>query len=144
MNDISQERTRRNIRKRLRQRGLARFEVLGLEADRQLIRLLAKRLADDGPAASRLRTTVNRALSDASPKVGGILAALRRSPLFGADLEVARIVTHGRKIDALPCRHLSQTNPSRRRESRAASPVSEAISSAASARTWLFVAIAQL
>ena len=63
------------------------------------IRSLARRLAEDGPTAKRLRATVNRTLSGRSPKKGGILAALRRSPLVGADLDVTRVVTRGRKID---------------------------------------------
>ena len=98
MTDTSQERALKNYRKRLRERGLARFEVLGLDADRKLIRSLARRLAENGPAAKRLRATVNDTLSGA-PKKGGILAALRRSPLVGADLDVTRVVTRGRKID---------------------------------------------
>ena len=99
MTDTSQERALKNYRRRLRERGLARFEVLGLDADRKLIRSLAKRLAEDGPAAKRLRATVNRNLSGGSPRKGGILAALRRSPLVGADLDITRVVTRGRKID---------------------------------------------
>ena len=73
--------------------------MLGLDADRKLIRSLAKRLAENGPAAKRLRATVSHTLSGESPKRGGILAALRRSPLVGADLAVTRVVTRGRKID---------------------------------------------
>jgi hypothetical protein len=92
----AQERALKNYRKRLRERGLARFEVLGLSADRKLIRSLAKRLAENGPAAKRLRATVHQTLS---PKKGGILAALRHSPLVGADLAVTRVVTRGRKTD---------------------------------------------
>jgi len=97
--DTSQDRALKNYRKRLRERGLARFEVLGLSTDRMLIRSLAKRLAENGPAAKRLRATVNQTLSGESPKKGGVLAALRRSPLVGADLDVTRIVTRGRKTD---------------------------------------------
>lgn len=98
VSDTPQERALRNYRRRLQQRGLARFEVLGLEDDRSLIRSLAKRLAENGPAAKRLRTTVRRSLSG-EPRKGGIVAALRRSPLVGEDLDVTRIVTRGRKID---------------------------------------------
>jgi hypothetical protein len=42
-------------RKRLHARGMARFEVIGLGADRELIRSLAKRLADDSPESARTR-----------------------------------------------------------------------------------------
>ena len=41
-------------------------------------------------------------LSDATgepPKKGGILAALRRSPLVGADLDLTRSREAGRKVD---------------------------------------------
>jgi hypothetical protein len=33
------------------------------------------------------------------PKAGGILAALRRSPLVGADLDLSRLREEGRKVD---------------------------------------------
>lgn len=99
MSETSQERALKNHRKRLRERGLARFEVLGRDADRKLIRSLAKRLAEGGPAAKRLRATVNQSLSGESPTKGGILTALRGSPLVGAELDLTRVVTRGRKID---------------------------------------------
>ncbi len=99
MSDSAQERALKNYRKRIKQQGLARFEVLGLDADRRLIRSLARRLAENGPDAKRLRATVGRTLSSEQPKRGGILAALRRSPLVGVDLDVRRTVTRGRRID---------------------------------------------
>ncbi|HXO69751.1 MAG TPA: hypothetical protein VN838_12385 [Bradyrhizobium sp.] len=95
----SQKRAIQNYRSRLSERGLARFEVLGLESDRDLIRSLARRLADDGPDAVRLRATVHQTISGEPPKTGGILAALRRSPLVGADLDLNRSHVEGRKID---------------------------------------------
>jgi hypothetical protein len=79
----------KNYRKRLTQRGLARFEVPGLDADRDLIRSLARRLADRGPDSEDLRAAVCRTLGGQPPKKGGILSALRRSPL------VARILISG-------------------------------------------------
>ena len=99
MSNTSQKRALKNYRKRLGQRGMARFEVLGLDADRELIRSLAKRLAENGPDATRLRTTVKRTISGEPPKKGGILDALRRSPLVGVELDVTRPVTPGRKVD---------------------------------------------
>jgi hypothetical protein len=95
----SQKRAIQNYRSRLSERGLARFEVLGLDSDRDLIRSLARRLADDGPEAARIRATVNQTISGEPPKTGGILAALRRSPLVGADLDLSRPHAEGRKID---------------------------------------------
>jgi hypothetical protein len=80
MSETSQKRTVRNYRRRLTRRGLARFEVLGLKADRELIRSLAKRLANNDPAAAQLRATVNGSLASDHCRKGGILAALCRSP----------------------------------------------------------------
>lgn len=95
----SQKRAIRNYRSRLAERGLARFEVLGLDADRDLIRSLARRLAEDGPEASRLRVAVSRTMTGEPPRKGGILAALRRSPLVGAEIDFARSDEDGRKIE---------------------------------------------
>jgi hypothetical protein len=95
----SQKRAIQNYRSRLSKRGLARFEVLGLDADRDLIRSLTRRLAQEGPEAAHLRAAVRQALSGAPPETGGIVAALRRSPLVGADLDLCRPEIEGRKID---------------------------------------------
>ncbi|KIZ32681.1 MULTISPECIES: hypothetical protein [Rhodopseudomonas] len=94
----SQNRAIRNYRSRLGARGLARFEVLGRDADRELIRSLARRLSEDTPAAAELRAAVSQSIDGEPPKPGGILAALRRSPLVGADLNLSRRREPGRKI----------------------------------------------
>jgi hypothetical protein len=99
MDNAAQKRALRNYRSRLVKRGMARFEVLGLDADRNLIRSLARRLAEDDPDAARIRSAVTRTIAGESPKKGGILAALRRSPLAGADLDLARSHETGRKVD---------------------------------------------
>lgn len=98
MADTPQKRALRSYRQRLTERGMARFEVLALTADREFIRSLAKVLAGNGPEATRVRTAVGRTISDKRPKKGGILDALRRSPLVGADLNVARSVVDDRKV----------------------------------------------
>lgn len=95
----SQKRAIQNYRSRLNERGLARFEVLGRDADRDLIRSLARRLAEDGPDATRLRAAVSQTIAGEPPKKGGVLTALRRSPLVGADLDLARSREEGRKVD---------------------------------------------
>jgi len=95
----SQKRAIRNYRKRLGKRGLARFEVLGLDSDRDLVRSVARRLAEKSPAAAQLRAAVRETLAGEPPKTGGILAALRRSPLVGADLDLARPRVDGRPVD---------------------------------------------
>jgi len=97
--NTAQKRALRNYRTRLVKRGMARFEVLGLDSDRDLIRSLAKRLAEDDPDALRIRAAVSRTIAGEPPKKGGILAALRRSPLAGADLDLARSHEAGRKVD---------------------------------------------
>jgi hypothetical protein len=99
MSDTAQKRALRNYRSRLTKRGLARFEVLGLDADRDLIRSVARRLAEDGPDSARIRAAIGRTISGDSPKRGGILDALRRSPLVGADLDFERSRESGRKVD---------------------------------------------
>ncbi|TXL76394.1 hypothetical protein FHP25_12155 [Vineibacter terrae] len=95
----SQRRAIRNYRSRLSQKGLARFEVLGRDTDRDLIRSLARRLAEDSTDASRLRAIVGQAVAGEPPRKGGILAALRRSPLVGADLDFARPREEGRNVE---------------------------------------------
>jgi hypothetical protein len=92
-----QKRALDSYRKRLIQRGMARFEVLGPDADRDLIRALARRLAD--PDSAQIRATVRGAISGDQPTKGGILKALRQSPLVGANLDLTRPFTPGRKLD---------------------------------------------
>src|SRR5262245_23718547 len=98
MSNPSQKRAIKNYRKRLRKLGMARFEVLGLTADRDLIRSLAKRLADDSEDSARIRAEVRRTISSEPSNKGGILDALRRSPLVGTELSFERPVTADRKV----------------------------------------------
>jgi hypothetical protein len=95
----SQKRAVQNYRARLNKRGLARFEVLGLDADRDLIRSLARCLAEKGTKASQLRAVVTGTIAKESPKKGGVLAALRRSPLVGVELNVSHPRDRGRKVE---------------------------------------------
>jgi hypothetical protein len=99
MSTTPQKHALKRYRSRLHQRGMARFEVLGLDADRQLIRSLAKRLVGEDSDSARIRPTVRRTISGKQPKVGGILNALRRWPLVGADLDLSRPMTPGRKVE---------------------------------------------
>jgi hypothetical protein len=94
-----QKRALKNYRSRLNDRGMARYEVLGLNADRDLIRSLAKRLAVNDRDATQIRATVSRSIAGGPPKKGGIFAALRRSPMIGADLDVTRARPSGREVD---------------------------------------------
>lgn len=95
----SQSRAIQNYRARLGEKGLARFQVLGRDTDRDLIRSVARRLAEGGPDASRLRATIAQAIAGEPRKTGGVLAALRRSPLVGAELDLERVREEGRDAD---------------------------------------------
>ncbi len=97
--ETSQTRATKHYRSRLVERGLARFEVLGRDADRELVRTFARRLAEDGPEADRLRAVVRQGIAGEPQRKGGILAALRRSPLVGADAIAERSFEPGRKVD---------------------------------------------
>ena len=99
MSTTPQQRAVRNYRKRISERGMAGFEVLGRDADRELIRSLARRLSCDSPDSARIRDTVRLTLAGEQPKKGGVLAALRRSPLVGANPEVSRLAMPGRRVD---------------------------------------------
>ncbi|MDT8315432.1 hypothetical protein RQ765_15230 [Roseomonas mucosa] len=93
----SQKRAIEAHRRRLAERGLGRFEVRGLEADKELIRGIARRLAAGDAEAGALRADLAERIGGAEPsRVGGILAALRRSPLVGAELDLSREETPGR------------------------------------------------
>lgn len=89
----------KNYRKRISARGLARFEVLGLQGDKELIRSLAKQLAKNDPEAQRLRETVRHGVKKNGPTKGGVLLALLRSPLVGADLDLKREFVPPREIE---------------------------------------------
>ena len=96
MTRASQRRAVAAHRRRLAERGLSRYEVRGLEADKELIRGLAKRLGAGDAKAARLREELAQKAIAEPPRRGGILAALRRSPLVGAELSLARETGHGR------------------------------------------------
>ncbi len=107
MGNAAQKRAIQNYRARLTQRGFTRFEVMALESDRDLIRSLARRLAEEGPAAEQVRAAVKTAVTGELPKSGGILTALRRSPLVGPDSTCRAHVKRGARstCDTLSSRH---------------------------------------
>ena len=98
MTNAAQQRATRHYRTRLEQRGFKRFEVIALESDRELLRTLARRLAEDGPEADRARAAVKTLVANGPRRRGGILAALRRSPLVGAGLDLSRPRIEGCRI----------------------------------------------
>ncbi|MFN4089290.1 MAG: hypothetical protein ACK4QW_09660 [Alphaproteobacteria bacterium] len=99
MTKPSQRRAVASFRNRLAEKGLVRFEVTGRDADRELVRTVARRLAEGGPASERLRNAVRQNVGGAPPEKGGILRALLRSPLVGAELDLTRPREEGRKVD---------------------------------------------
>ena len=65
----------------------------------ELIRSIARRLAGNAADSAQIRATIRRSVAGEPQKKGGILNALRRSPLVGADLDLKRPVTPGRRVD---------------------------------------------
>jgi hypothetical protein len=90
--NMSQKRALENHWRRLTERGLARYEVHGLEQDKELVRKFANKLVANDLNAVRLRQEVaGRVLM--KPLSGKeIWEALRRSPAVGADLDLTREV----------------------------------------------------
>ena len=99
MGNAAQTRATRNYRARLSQRGFTRFEIMALESDRDMLRTLARRLAEEGPEAEQVRAAVKTVVAGDPPKPGRILSALRRSPLVGTDLDLSRAREEGRKVE---------------------------------------------
>lgn len=95
----AQIRANQSYRERLARKGVARFEIMALETDRVLLRSLAKRLAENDPAAQELRATIRNAASAVDEHRGSILNTLRHSPLVGVDLSLQRDRDEGRRID---------------------------------------------
>jgi hypothetical protein len=99
MAQSSQDRAVANYRRRLREHGMSRYEVRGLDRDKELVRDVARQLSAGDAAAAELRKELVRRIGWVDPAPGSILAALRRSPLVGADLQIERAVEHGRDVD---------------------------------------------
>ena len=97
MGSTSQARAVENYRKRLSRRGMARFEVMGLPMDRELVRAFARRLAENTPEAAEIRATMREKIAPDTRKKGGVYEALRRWPI--ADLNLKRPFVKPRKID---------------------------------------------
>ncbi|MCE9520996.1 MAG: hypothetical protein K8S25_01025 [Alphaproteobacteria bacterium] len=86
-------------RKALRERGMSRFEVRGLERDKKLIRDLAKRLAANDEKARRLRDELLKGAPPEGETRGGFLRWIRSSPLVGSGINLDREVVRLRKIE---------------------------------------------
>ena len=99
MTESSQRRAIDSYRRRLAERGMARFEVIGRKTDRALIRDVARRLAKGGPEAEQLRSAVSQTISSEPSGRGGIVKALLASPLVGSELDLTRPRDQGRTVD---------------------------------------------
>lgn len=99
MAGASQRRAVANDRRRLREQGMSRYEVRGLAADKDLVRSVARRLAENDRAAAELRADLGRKLDGQPTLRGGIVRALLDSPFAGADLDIVRDRGSGRDID---------------------------------------------
>ena len=99
MSTRAQKRAVKNYRTRLRDKGMRRYEVLGLATDQKLVRLIAKRLSENDAKAKRLRADLARAAATETGRRGGILDAFRTSPLVGADIRFEREPFPARDVD---------------------------------------------
>lgn len=97
MAGLAQKRAVANYRRRIAKQGLARFEVIGHERDKALIRDLARRLAADNAEAARLREQL-QGVSNPLEAKGGFWTMIRNSPLVGADLDLSRPVVPERDV----------------------------------------------
>lgn len=75
----SQKRAILNYWRHFGERGVARFEVLGRDANRDLIRSIARRFAEDTPEASELRATMSKSIAVEPPKKATLATYLRRA-----------------------------------------------------------------
>ena len=94
----SQKAAVQNNRRRLSERGMSRYEIRGLDRDKTLLRQLAARLAAGDAEAERIRRELTREVTGDTPPTGGILAALRRGPLFDDDMDFSRLMVEPRDI----------------------------------------------
>ncbi|MYH59456.1 MAG: hypothetical protein F4145_16055 [Boseongicola sp. SB0675_bin_26] len=99
MTNAAQQRATKSYRARLAERGIKRFEIMALGSDRELLRTLARRLSEDGPEVDKTRAAVKALVAGGPAKQGGILAALRRSPLVEVEIDLSRPRIERRRIE---------------------------------------------
>ncbi len=95
----AQHRAVANHRARQAKAGFVRFELKASVADRALLRALAQQLARMGSEAGWLRERLRGVVNPGQARQGGVLAALRRSPLVGAEIDLVREREDGRPVD---------------------------------------------
>jgi hypothetical protein len=95
----SQAKAVAKYRDRLANKGMARFEVLGRKADRMLIRDVARAIAENDEKNAAFREFAEKIVEENQPKRGSILAAFRRAPWVGAELDLTRSTDDARMIE---------------------------------------------
>jgi hypothetical protein len=93
----AQTRAVNNYRKRLSKLGMARFEILGLKKDRELLRAVARRMAENTQEAEEMRASVRQKIAEKPGGKGSLIDVLRSWPL--AELDLMRPHEEGRKIN---------------------------------------------
>ena len=78
---------------------MVRFEVVAREGDRELVRALAKKLAEDAPETAQLREAFGGQSAKYVPKKGGIIDELLKSPLAGSGVKFKRHRGPWRTVD---------------------------------------------
>ncbi len=99
MSSLAQRKALQTYREKLVKRGLIRFELMAPESDRSLLREVAASLTQGGAEADKIRTELKNLCSDHAPSKGGVISALRKSPLVGAKLKIERLKEVGRKVN---------------------------------------------
>lgn len=95
----SQQKANKAYRNRLAQKGVTRLEIMAPKRDRDLLRSIAKRLANEGDEADELRRALRSVAGTQDHAAGSILDALRNSPLRGSDVVFTRQHDEARRID---------------------------------------------
>ncbi len=107
MGSAAQKKALTAYRERLARRGVSQFEVLGREDDRELIRSLAKHLADGGPEASEIRDAIGEPSSRTAREREGIWLRSGVRPWSGPSWLSRDLVSRAGKspCDRLPARY---------------------------------------
>jgi hypothetical protein len=95
----AQERATKAYRARLDDEGLGRFEMIAPKEDQELLRGLARLMSRDEAKRQMFRRWAAETLGLVqNGRKGGVVAALRKSPLVGVDLDVSRSTDDARDV----------------------------------------------
>ena len=95
----AQRRAIRSYRARQSKRGIVRFELQALDADRPLLRALARKLVEDGPEAQRIRQSVAGTMGVEPPKAAACWPRCSARRGRRRPRPLSRVRDEGRKID---------------------------------------------